>query len=90
MDDDEFEYDNDFERESDGGCKFDRACNDFEVARDLGRVSRFCVWYSDGMGKYACRGDRGDWLRSLPKEYRLLWDMTVLVRVGICGVLCGV
>ena len=43
MDDDEFEYDNDFDRESDMGCEFDRVCNDFEPARDLGLASRFCV-----------------------------------------------
>lgn len=69
-------------------CEFDRVCNDFEPARDFGLASRFCVWYSDGMGKYVCRGEDGP--RSLPKENRLLWDMTVLVRAGVRGETCGV
>lgn len=53
-----------------------------ERVMDLDLGSRLCDWYSEGVGKYVCRGDVEIGLRPLPREYILLWDITVLVRIG--------
>ena len=59
IDDAEFEYDNALE----GDCDSDSDCdNGLERVMDSDFVSRFCDWYSEGRGKYACRevGEVGD------------------------------
>lgn len=49
---------------------------------DLDLASRSCDWYSEGIGKYVCRGDAEIGLGPLPREYILLRDIAVLVLVG--------
>ena len=93
VDDAECECDNDFEGEWDSSCECgnDREWdNGLEFVFELDPASSFCDWYSEGKGKYVCRGDVGDESRSLLREYTLLRDTTVLVRVGgNSGTLCG-
>jgi len=49
---------------------------------DLDLATRSCDRYSEGRGKYVCRGDVESGLCPSPREYILYWDITVLVRIG--------
>ena len=64
-DDNEFECDNVFG----GDCDND---NDLECVIDLDFASKSCDWYSEGIGKYVCRGDAQIRVRSPPRECILL------------------